>query len=324
MKQPGRAFNRGRRFEQARYPIDMNLGADTLLPHLAKVKLVAQVGSLRAMMYADNKQPQEAADAIMLSLAVAQSVKDEPTLISQLVRVASIAIEKDSLEYTLNSVALSSADLGRLANTLAKMESQDTDGVAFTRAMVAERVFTLAFLDSPPDKMEAEIKQIQNNGPGDTPKVAPEQMMKNLKSQRAFFLATSDHALKLRREPLPSRLKLDDYMVSRASEAKNKEFYLCQILLSGLAKGTGREARGLATLRLAQTGVALERFRQETGSYPDSLSALVPKFLPAVPADPFAAKPLQYQKNGEGYELTSPANMPKPLTFKIVKPPKSV
>jgi hypothetical protein len=314
------ALQEGAAFEQARYPIDTTLGSGTLLPHLAKIKKAAQCGQLRTMMYADNKQPQEAADSMLLSLAQAQSLKDEPILISQLVRVACIAIDTASLEYTLNSVALSPADLERLSTAFAKVESEDSDGSPFTRGMIAERVFSQAFFDLPPDKMEQEIK---NFDPANQPNVPADQLAQNLPSQRAFVEKTFDRAFEMRQELMPERLKVDDYMSSRASEAKDKQYYLCELRLSGLGGAAKREARGLSMLRLAQAAIALERYHQEKGSYPDSLAALVPKFLPAVPVDPANGKEMHYEKSGEGYEATSTGiNAPKPQSIKVIKPPK--
>ncbi len=41
-------------------------------------------------------------------------------------------------------------------------------------------------------------------------------------------------------------------------------------------------------------GIALELYRREHGNYPDTLDALVPAFLPAVPPDRFTGTPLNY------------------------------
>jgi hypothetical protein len=148
-------------------------------------------------------------------------------------------------------------------------------------------------------------------------------MVQNLPSQLAFAEKTFDRALELRQEAMPARLKVDEYMKSRASEAKNKRYYLCQLWLAGLGGATRREARGLSILRLAQTAIALERFRQEKGSYPDSLAALVPAFLPEVPIDPANGKKMHYEKSDESYEVSSTAiNATKPQSIKVIKPPK--
>ncbi len=310
--------------EQARYPIDLNKGPDTLLPHLGKIKKTAQLAELRAMMCAEDNQPQEAANTLLISLAVAQSVKDEPIMISQLVRDACFAIETSSLQYVVNSTTLSSADLERLSTAFAKVESAEIQGEGFTRAFIGERASSLSLFDMPSDKLQ----EILKNDGSDSGLIRRfgAKVTENLPMQRAYTEETFNHALEIRREPFPQRLAVDDYFTARAALAAKKELRLCQILIPAMGKAVKREAAGLANLRLAQTAIALEQYHQANAEgYPNSLSALAPKFLPKVPDDPFNGRPVHYQKAGDGYELTCTGQDPaKPLTFKVVKPLKPV
>ena len=73
--------------------------------------------------------------------------------------------------------------------------------------------------------------------------------------------------------------------------------------MSGVPK---RDANARAELRDAIAAIAVERWRlMHQGSLPDSLSDLVPAFLPAVPADPYDAQPLRYKKLKKGYCIYS-------------------
>ena len=57
---------------------------------------------------------------------------------------------------------------------------------------------------------------------------------------------------------------------------------------------------------MAITVLAVERYRRaHSGAAPDSLGALVPAFMPAVPIAPFSGKPLVYKKEAAGYLLYS-------------------
>jgi hypothetical protein len=58
-----------------------------------------------------------------------------------------------------------------------------------------------------------------------------------------------------------------------------------------------------SVLNTAETAVALRRYRLDHGSYPDRLPQLVPQYLPWVPIDPFTGRPLEYAKQGGGFEL---------------------
>ena len=58
--------------------------------------------------------------------------------------------------------------------------------------------------------------------------------------------------------------------------------------------------------------LALERFRADTGSYPASLSELVPKHIASLPIDPWTGKPALYRRFAPG---TDPDNRPFVLYF---------
>jgi hypothetical protein len=55
-----------------------------------------------------------------------------------------------------------------------------------------------------------------------------------------------------------------------------------------------------ALLRCAIIGLALERYRHETGHWPERLDDLTPEQLKAVPPDPFDGQPLRYQRMPDG------------------------
>lgn len=61
------------------------------------------------------------------------------------------------------------------------------------------------------------------------------------------------------------------------------------------------EARAYA--RLHSTALMLERYRLDTGTPPDALARLVPKYMPAVPLDPYDGQPIRYMGDDTGYML---------------------
>ena len=60
-----------------------------------------------------------------------------------------------------------------------------------------------------------------------------------------------------------------------------------------------------AELRVIVLDLAIRAFRAEEGKLPDQLSDLVPKYLPAVPDDPFAPGPMKYRLTVAGYTIYS-------------------
>lgn len=65
----------------------------------------------------------------------------------------------------------------------------------------------------------------------------------------------------------------------------------------------GVQARAEHALSIASLGLAA--YHAEKGEYPDALDKLSPKYLHAVPLDPFTDKPMQYKRTDKGYLLYS-------------------
>jgi hypothetical protein len=72
---------------------------------------------------------------------------------------------------------------------------------------------------------------------------------------------------------------------------------------------TGRvflvDVKVTATIRCTRTGLAAERYRIAHGNWPEQLEQLVPKYLEAVPEDPFDNKPLKYSRINQGIVVYS-------------------
>jgi hypothetical protein len=110
--------------------------------------------------------------------------------------------------------------------------------------------------------------------------------------------------------PLPAGLDTADQWSSEArslvAEAKTKGYRVSALMLPALNTTMERAVDGMAQSRVAQVALAVERFRVAGSSLPDSLAQLVPKYLPAVPEDPYDGKPVRYNKlSPKGYVVYS-------------------
>ena len=68
---------------------------------------------------------------------------------------------------------------------------------------------------------------------------------------------------------------------------------LARIMLLGIRSSAKGMAQDDARHGVAYVAVAAARYRAEKGRMPETLDALVPEYLPAVPRDPFDGKPLR-------------------------------
>jgi len=277
-------------------------------------------------------------DWLLTSLKVAQSLKSEPLETPQLDRLFCLTNSLSGLEQLLNRASFPATALEQLQGYLESAEREEAGGESFTRAYAGERVAGLAFLVSglsPSEIMAGEVNLVTDASGHfygtpvrDTNGFWEElylrkSLNRNLKAQRAFYEETLNHAIALRQQPLPDRLKIDAYLHERAKEAQSNDFKLCIMLMPALGRMTTKEATGLAGLRLALAAVALERFRAgNSGRYPETLGELTPLFLKERPMDPFDGQPLRYSRISDGFEVFSVGPDSKHfIFFKVIKPP---
>jgi hypothetical protein len=66
-----------------------------------------------------------------------------------------------------------------------------------------------------------------------------------------------------------------------------------------------KAAQADASCELARLGLATARYRTEMGACPKTLEELTPKFITAIPPDPFDGKPLRMAARDGGVVLYS-------------------
>ena len=105
-------------------------------------------------------------------------------------------------------------------------------------------------------------------------------------------------------------------------------YILSGLLLPSLGKAVHRDTEDRAKARIAQTVLAIERYRlAHAGQLPDSVDALVPAYLPAIPSDPFDGKPLRFKRRQSGYivysvgpDTVDDGGLEKPVKYKEKDP----
>jgi hypothetical protein len=80
---------------------------------------------------------------------------------------------------------------------------------------------------------------------------------------------------------------------------------LAALLLPALNPATRAEVRQNVNFEMAQIALALGAYRTDTGSYPEKLADLKPKYLAEIPKDRFSDADLIYRRDGAGYILYS-------------------
>ncbi|HEX7862142.1 MAG TPA: hypothetical protein VF773_17540 [Verrucomicrobiae bacterium] len=291
---------------ETRYPIDLTQGANTLLPHLAELKRLAQLLKWEAIDQSTSGNKAEALRAINTSFAVARSLELEPVLISQFVRIAILAINLVAVERVVSEQSLSDAELADMQRELARAEEKTGRGMQI--AMIGERALGTTIF-----KMDFKTFEAASGGgslPDDNWWFAWAALYEVRRFAGAddrdlsfFITALNDYE---RAMGLEFPAALQDAQKVEASiwkeiAGRRLRYLISGMILPSLGKAMNKGAVIVGQIRCARLGIAALRFRQAHGRAPTQ-NELVPGFIEAYPIDPVDAEPLTMEfSDGEIY-----------------------
>jgi hypothetical protein len=293
------------RHDQSRYPVDLNQGFETVLPHLIKFKDAARLTEYSATLNAEQHRGKEAGDDILAGLALGRSLQLEPILLSQFIRAVTVSTAVSALEQTINRTVLPPDQLNVLAVKFERLEQNEARGDAFNRALAGERATALSIMRNPGNY----LKKINQSGTAMKPQerdqwIACLKNATNFREEVRYYEDSFQQLMTAREKPFPARLQADRLMRQRLDEAKSHGMAMNDFLMPGRAGTAAKEASCLAYFRLGLVALALEQFRTTHGKqYPATLSNLPAS--PEVLRDPFDGELLRYERKGQGYLLYS-------------------
>jgi hypothetical protein len=300
---------------QARFNIryEQENPAAILLPHLAVLKKCSQILRLRASAEIALGRMEEALNDVNLIFSLSEALRNEPILISQLVRIAQVQLALQPLAEGMGQ--WSEAQLQALEERL-----QGLDLCASTRrSLEAEAgLFGCGYIDyvrHAPRRGQA-FSQIGDSGGGDNAgfelvgvlfSAAPSGWLdlEKLNYSRAVeenLLPTIDLAdRRVRPESVQSA---QDRMAALRTHSPPALFLRHEIFASFLlpaVSGVAEKAAFAQTaVDLAGLACALERYRLVKGKFPSSLEELVPQFASKLPRDIINGQALEYRLADDG------------------------
>jgi hypothetical protein len=256
---------------------------------------------LEALLRIEEGRTGQAVESLHASFGVARSLAQEPTVISQLVRLNCDLQAPAVLERLLTRSPISRSDEERLADDLAKAESFD----GLTRAFTVQRCCVVyAYRQTKPVQFSwRSVLQDFHNSTWSEMRFYPLQLWR-LHCYRTSGLVELDFLASLEQRsayiglsqlPFPER-------ITAAAELKVREEFLAnkQMSFMYMPAAAGvilKHARCAAKFRAARAVFAVEQHRAASGEPPDT--------LPPAPADPFTGQPLRYKKLTRGYVVYS-------------------
>lgn len=269
----------------ARFPIDFDEGFGLSLEHMQQLRAAARLLRLEAQVLAAEGDAAGAARSTRALLSLARSPQNEPLLVSQLVSYACQGVAHGLVSDLLPHIDFSDQDLAMLQREIRRAEIAE----GARRALKGERVLGIDAIRHPNKLGDEE---------GSTMAFRP-WMHEDL----AFYIETMNRYVEASEEPWPEAQALaDDIEQDLQQEAGGSAIQQMRYTMSGkilpattamLAAAAQVDGAG----RVVDTAIAVERYRRQAGQAPRSLEALVPKYLPVVPSDPFSGRPLRYLLN---------------------------
>jgi hypothetical protein len=295
-----------------------------LLPHVQKVRVTASLLVTRAMWHLGEGRPDDAWRDLMTCHRLARLMQRGGTMIEFLVGIAMEMISTSGEHLFLSSVKWTPQDWSA---RLKEIQALPPGGTTVEKMNLGERTM---LLDSLTDVVASGLRnfdqpqQAMNRKRSDTRMLFRRsfdwdaayrkinewvdrtiEAMKSepyaLRSERIRELETEFRGMK-EREAGVTLGSLVGGSRTRSEQTANRMILL---LIASPEKIRTEEDRLLQARRNLEVGFALAIFKAETGSYPDSLDALAPKHLSAIPTDLFNEQPLHYEKTASGYLLYS-------------------
>jgi hypothetical protein len=306
---------------KVRYPINYQTEQPfmILLPHLAKMKGVLQIQSLRACAELTAGRTNEAFESVKLMLWVCDSFEEEMFLISQLVRIAGQQITTQPVWEGLAQHKWSEAQLKEMQARFSRVDFIK----ALDRTLADERAGCTAAIDWVLKKKNpAEAFELFNA------EEVPVNSGRRADSLFGWLIPSGwFYYEKANVGEFMDRLTAGTWDLSsrvihpRAVDENNRQFLervkrgpmdafwnhymFAKMLLPALEKSSVKFARAQSTANQAALACALERHWLAHGKYPEALTELVPKFIAQIPNEVVSDQPMRYRRTEHGFTLWS-------------------
>jgi hypothetical protein len=315
------------------FGLDYSAGFNLLLPHLAQQKWAAVRLDVLTSLELHKGHPPQAMRHLRTQLALAHATRDEPLVISQLVRIAIAALAFNTSWAVLQSPDVTESELASLQGDWERLNFVTT----MRQALEMDRAMVLMTLE----RMRSDANQLRSMSPAGVP--GPLNFQGDDLADRVGNLAKSGLQI------ATVNAAESAWRFSWSHEDELRSLRASRLFLSGFRKiesggkfdevmsetKLGLEAVGInldgerddtipstfmgswkrmfsdsseslyrtlqkirsaeVTRQVAISAIAIRRYQLRHGALPEALAALVPDFISAIPADPVDSKPLRYR-----------------------------
>jgi hypothetical protein len=263
------------------YWIDWNFKRpiDTLLPHGNAVRKVSPLLLADALVRAADKDGDGAVQSAIALLNMAHYQRDEPVLITQLVRVVIRLQAIHALERAMTCANVPDDALILLQQIL----QAEAAAPGLRVALRGERAST--------DSWAASVAK--GEGSWGALSVSDDDV--------AWYLREVNAMIDLAHKPTLKHASEWQSLVNEIKSARND----IRNIMPAVDKVSDKLVRSDAQMQTAAIAMAVERYRRAKGDWPSDLKQLVPTYMKSLPVDPYTGEPFRYSRLSEGVSVYS-------------------
>lgn len=280
---------------KCRFNREYEKGPAMIFPELNPMRDAVRFLCIKALLEAESGKTAEAFDTLLIGLKISNHLKDEPILISQLVRIACDGMIIDHIKIISDSKVIPVEKATLIMNELSVHQGVEP----FIKCMDGERVAfgMFAFEEILQGKMLA----------GDT---GGWILIKHPLVIFAKPIFKKDFVCYL---TLMSKMRFSydfsSYKVTKDNLIDEQIPRYCiftNMFMPALNRVRENAAKYQANIDVCRVGLALKLYKAKNGNYPEGLESLVSaNLLREVPIDPFSGKGLVYSRYVGGFKLYS-------------------
>ena len=285
------------------FPVKWELGFMAQLPHLSLIKSAAKTHALRLSAHLAHRNAAEGYAEFRGLLRLYRALEKEPTLIDGLVRISIMQLVFGGV---WEGVVTSAWD----SQTLQKIET-DLFGINLLEdalfAFASERAGMNDVLESARTG-KSPLTGVEGGLESDPAR----EMLLRAVPKIPGWIALNQTAMNRFYDQFPGRIDVararfidtgtttaELEMIDR-SIVKQHIYVLYRIMIPTIGTVEKRFLCAHTDLQMSALACTLQRYRLAEGQFPESLEALVPKYIETLPHDVIGGQPLHYRRTGDG------------------------
>lgn len=278
------------------FDVGIEQGIEVYKVRVKALEAGAALLSIRTLEMIRTAREDAAVESVISMLKMSRIFEQCPTLLSQIAKAMFIETACQDIGLLFEHGCPSEQALSNLQDVLSQEAPEDM----LERAFYAERVYQMEIgRNLIPEKIASELLQ------QDVPEL-PERLslpstrwgQLRLRQKATWYFRNMAELIETARRPWPEPF---EGIVNNPPESMKKTDKL--MASASMSVRLASEVTNL--VRCAILVVAIERYRQSSGSVPASLEILVPGYLDSIPLDTFTGKKLLYRFDDKIYVVYS-------------------